>query len=82
MITAYFAFSIPNPLRWLFGLGTVLQHSRTPLLRVAGCEDEDENEAPCEVSPIIMVHKLLPSRPMLLKAIALAAIAEVLTLDH
>ena len=33
-----------------FGLA-VLQHSRTPSLRVAGFEDdddEDENEAPCE----------------------------------
>ena len=30
-----------------FGLGAVLQHSGTPSLRVAGFEDEDENEAPC-----------------------------------
>jgi hypothetical protein len=29
-----------------FGLGAVLQHSRTPSLRVAGFEDE--SEAPCE----------------------------------
>ena len=32
--------------RVLFGLGAVLQRSHTPLLRVAGFEDE--NEAPCE----------------------------------
>jgi hypothetical protein len=31
-----------------FGLGTVLQHTRTPSLRVAEFEDEDENEAPGE----------------------------------
>ncbi len=35
-----------------FRLGAVLQHSGTPSLRVAGFEDEnddeDENEAPCE----------------------------------
>jgi hypothetical protein len=36
-----------------FGLGAVLQHSRTPSLRVAGFEDddEDENEAPGEDGP-------------------------------
>ena len=39
-----------------FGLGAVLQHSRTPSLRVAGFEDDDEdkdknqNEVPCTVS--------------------------------
>ena len=35
-----------------FRIGAVLQHSTTPSLRVAGFEDEDddeyENEAPCE----------------------------------
>ena len=35
-----------------FGLGAVLQYSSTPSLRLAGFEDEDddeyENEAPCE----------------------------------
>ena len=42
-----------------FRLGAVLQHSRTPSLRVARFEDEDddedededENEAPCEGGP-------------------------------
>jgi hypothetical protein len=29
------------------GLRAILQHSNTPSLRVAGFEDEDENEAPC-----------------------------------
>jgi hypothetical protein len=33
-----------------FGLDAVLQHSRTPSLRVAGFEDE--NEAPCEGSSV------------------------------
>ena len=33
------------------GLGTVLHHSITPSLRVAGSEDEDENEAPYEQAP-------------------------------
>jgi hypothetical protein len=28
-----------------FGLGAVLQHLRTPSLRVAGFEDEDDDEA-------------------------------------
>jgi hypothetical protein len=28
----------------LFGLGAVLQHSRTPSLREAGFEDEDDDE--------------------------------------
>jgi hypothetical protein len=31
-----------------FQIGAVLQHSNTPSLRVAGFEDEDENEAPHE----------------------------------
>jgi len=31
-----------------FAAGAVLQYSRTPSLRVAGFEDEDENEAPGE----------------------------------
>jgi len=31
-----------------FGLGAVLQYSSTPVLRAAGFEDEDENDAPCE----------------------------------
>ena len=35
-----------------FGLGAVLPHSNTPSLRVAGFEDEDDDEdeyeAPCE----------------------------------
>jgi hypothetical protein len=30
------------------GLRAILQHSNTPSLRVAGFEDEDEYEAPCE----------------------------------
>jgi hypothetical protein len=38
-------------------LGAVLQHSTTPSLRVAGFEDEDddeyENEAPCEGGPLL-----------------------------
>jgi hypothetical protein len=43
----------PQPATQLqFRLGAVLQHSTTPSLRVAGFEDEDddeyENEAPCE----------------------------------
>jgi len=43
----------PQPAtRVQFGLGAVLQHSRTPSLRAARFEDEDEdedeNEAPCE----------------------------------
>jgi hypothetical protein len=29
-------------------LGAVLHHSNTPILRAAGFEDEDENEAPDE----------------------------------
>ena len=33
-----------------FGLGAVLPHSNTPSLRVAGFEDEDEDEAPCEAT--------------------------------
>ena len=32
-----------------FGLGAVLHYSNTPSLRAAGFEDEDENEAPCEL---------------------------------
>jgi hypothetical protein len=39
--------SLPT-MRVQFGLGAVLQHSITPSLRVAGSEDEDENEAPGE----------------------------------
>jgi hypothetical protein len=37
-----------------FGLGALVQRSDTPSLRVAGFEDEDddENEAPGEASPI------------------------------
>jgi hypothetical protein len=43
----------PQPAtRVQFRLGAVLQHSTTPSLRVAGFEDEDddeyENDAPCE----------------------------------
>jgi hypothetical protein len=33
-----------------FGQSAVLRHSGTPILRPAGFEDEDENEAPCEVA--------------------------------
>jgi len=40
-----FSASLPAT-RVQFGLGALLQHST--LLRAAGFEDEDENEAPCE----------------------------------
>jgi hypothetical protein len=44
-------FSTSNPLRRVqFGLGAARPHSSTPSLRVAGFEDDDEDEyeAPCE----------------------------------
>jgi hypothetical protein len=34
-----------------FQIGAVLRHSNTPSLRVAGFEDEDENEVPGEWRP-------------------------------
>jgi hypothetical protein len=47
--TIWMPLQHPKPAtRVQFGLGAVLQHSRTPSLRAARFEDEDENEAPCE----------------------------------
>jgi hypothetical protein len=45
-------WSVPKPAvaGCNFGLGAVLRYSNTPSLRVAGFDDEDENEAPCEVA--------------------------------
>ncbi|HYZ73495.1 MAG TPA: hypothetical protein VE641_10485 [Chthoniobacterales bacterium] len=34
--------------RLQFGLGAILQYSSTPSLRLAGFDDEYENEAACE----------------------------------
>jgi hypothetical protein len=43
-----------------FGLGAVLPHSNTPSLRVAGFEDqdddEDEYEAPCEGGLTLLIY--------------------------
>jgi hypothetical protein len=44
-------YSTSNPLRRAqFGLGAVLQYSRTPSLRAAGFEDEDDDEDENEVT--------------------------------
>ena len=48
--------------RVLFGLGAVLQHSHTPSLRVAGFEDEDENEAPCEINASFWLGHIFRNR--------------------
>ena len=44
-----------------FRLGAVLQYSTTPSLRVAGFEDEDddeyENEAPCEGGRALLANQ-------------------------
>jgi len=52
-------FKRPQPAtRVEFGLGAILQHSRTPSLRVAGFEDEDENEAPGERISVVLVEPI------------------------
>jgi hypothetical protein len=51
--------SILPATRVQFGLRAILPHSNTPSLRVAGSEDEDENEAPGErTSSTVRVSKV------------------------
>ena len=63
-----------------FQIGAVLQHSITPSLRVAGFEDEDENEAPREAS--LLTVRVTQSRGQRLLDHVVYRLGDDLVPDH